>query len=286
MQTDGPLCGCGGHGCLEALASRTAIERDIRQGIAAGRKTVLAESVSDGSGVIRSNVLRRALEVKDELVQEVMTRAAQVLGLACLQIRQLLDPEVIVLGGGLIEACKSHILPIVLEVMATDGMAKARSGGKVVVSSLGDDAGVLGAVALAQQYLGHDPLEKVRSAVRRHPTIAEVGDDSITVDSVTYDRDIYIRVDGKVGKRTKSHGEANSDAPAVVEPADLKRVCKGDPSILIIGTGGNGTVVLSDDAEEFLRKRGIVYEPLPNREAADAYNVIRGRKAALIHLGG
>ena len=65
---------------------------------------------------------------------------------------------------------------------------------------------------------------------------------------------------------------------------ELQGVCKGRPSILVIGVGFRDIATLTDDAERFLRKRGITYELLPSNEAAETYNAIRGRKAALIHV--
>lgn len=283
MQKDGPLCGCGAHGCLEALASRTAIERDIRQAVAAGRKTVLSDVVGSDLSVIRSNVLKRALQEDDELVKEVMTRAADTLGAACLQIRHLLDPEVIILGGGVIEACKSFVVPIVQRTLTSDPFSGARSGGRVVVSALGDDAVVLGAVALAQQHEGRDPLKKARRRVQQYPSITGVGPETITVDGTTYKEDIFVRADGKVRKRRKTL--ADSATPGQIDRDELKAVCKRKPAILIIGSGDKQPLTIAAQGEDFLRRRGIIYESLPTAEAAAAYNSIKGRKAALLHLG-
>ena len=60
MQINGPKCPCGNRGCLEALASRTAIERDIRAGLAAGRTSILSELTGGDLNVIRSGAIRRA----------------------------------------------------------------------------------------------------------------------------------------------------------------------------------------------------------------------------------
>ncbi|MCL4193798.1 MAG: ROK family protein, partial [Thermoguttaceae bacterium] len=120
MQIGGRLCGCGNKGCLEAVASRSAIERDIREGVAQGRPTAINEMLAGDLGQIRSGTLRKALEQGDELVTEVVHRAADVLGHACLTIRHILDPEVIVLGGGVVEACHAYILPIVEGIVAGD----------------------------------------------------------------------------------------------------------------------------------------------------------------------
>lgn len=163
MQKDGPLCGCGSRGCLEALASRTAIERDLRAAIAKGRKSVLTIMGGDLS-VIRSSLLKKALKHDDALTKEVMTNAATYLGYACLSIRHLLDPELIVLGGGLIEACGKFMIPIVRKIMAADPLTGARKGGAVVESELGDDAVALGTVALAMEKVGKKPLKRAAKA--------------------------------------------------------------------------------------------------------------------------
>ena len=160
MQIGGPVCGCGNRGCLEALASRTAIERDLREAVNGGRSSMVTELTGGDLTVIRSRVLCKALEAGDSLVTEVMQRAAEVLGYACLTVRHLIDPEVIVLGGGVIEACGDFVVPIVRQIVEADRLPGAREGGRVVVSALGDDAVVLGAVALARATAGRNPFGK------------------------------------------------------------------------------------------------------------------------------
>ncbi|MDY0169751.1 MAG: ROK family protein [Thermoguttaceae bacterium] len=160
MQMGGPMCGCGNRGCLEALASRTAIERDLREAVNGGRSSMVTELTGGDLTVIRSRVLCKALEAGDSLVTEVMQRAAEVLGHACLTVRHLIDPEVIVLGGGVIEACGDFVVPIVRQIVEADRLPGAREGGRVVVSALGDDAVVLGAVALARATAGRNPFGK------------------------------------------------------------------------------------------------------------------------------
>jgi glucokinase len=285
VRKNGPPCGCGSRGCLEALASRTAIERDLRDALGRGRSSILPELAGGDLSVIRSSVLRKALTENDALVKEVVTEAAQTLGDACLQIRHLLDPEVIVLGGGLIEACKFFILPIVQDAVASDPLPGITTGGKVVVSSLGDDAVVLGAVALVQQQEGGDPLGKARrKSLGRYPMVSDIRPNRITVGERTFEEDVYIRANGKIGVRSKIRAEDEPANVHQISAAELKAVCKDRPSILIIGTGHCRSVTLSDDAEQFLRRRGVTYELLPSADAAGAYNTIKGRKAALLHV--
>ena len=95
-----------------------------------------------------------------------MSRASEVLGQACVNLRHVLDPEVIILGGGVIEACGFFILPIVRRIVDEDPLLAKMSKIKVQASELGDDAVVLGAVALAQQSLGATPS----SSPRRWPS--------------------------------------------------------------------------------------------------------------------
>ena len=150
MEVGGPECGCGNRGCLEALAGRGAIERDIRRAIDEGRESVMADLLKD-KPVIKSKMLRRALAAGDELVTDIMTKAAGTVGHACVTVRNLLDPDVIVMGGGVIEACGDFALPIVRRIVAADAMAAGDRKERVVESRLGDDAVVLGAVALARE---------------------------------------------------------------------------------------------------------------------------------------
>ncbi|MCX5789587.1 MAG: ROK family protein [Elusimicrobia bacterium] len=147
----GPLCGCGNRGCLEALASRTAIERDIRAAIAKGQRSVVSELTNGKLGVIKSKVLAKALKRKDAVVTRVMRSAAEALGAACVDLRHVFDPERIILGGGVIEACGDFILPIVQKRIDRDPFFKKVGACEAVPSQLGDDAVILGGVALTKR---------------------------------------------------------------------------------------------------------------------------------------
>ncbi|MBN2474021.1 MAG: ROK family protein [Pirellulales bacterium] len=284
IQIGGPLCGCGNRGCLEALASRTAIERDIREAIAAGRETVLHTVAPADLSVIRSGMLRRALALNDELVTEIMRRAAEVLGYACLTVRHLIDPEVIVLGGGVVEACGDLILPIVEEVVASDQLTGAREGGRVLLSALGDDAVVVGAVALARKLVGRNPFKKRFAVKPEYPHIIGTEFGKITVGRKTYSRDIYIRADGKVKKRDKATAKAVYGSSHTVGPEELEKVCRGGLEMLFVGAGQSGQLSLNEDARRYLSRRSIQCAVLPTPKAAEAYNKSKQRRAALIHV--
>jgi glucokinase len=151
VMADGPVCGCGKRGCLESVASRTAIERDIRLGIAAGRRSLIDKLIED-KGRMTSGVLAKALRKGDPLVSEVMSRVQWHLGLHAASIVNLIDPEMIVFGGGVVEALGDEFLEPV-RVTARQYYIQQTDAEKVriVPAELGDYAGVLGAAVLARQ---------------------------------------------------------------------------------------------------------------------------------------
>jgi glucokinase len=284
MQIGGPLCGCGNHGCLEALASRSAIERDIREAMAAGRASILTELSGGDLSVIRSGAIKKAIKAEDPLVTEVLHRASEVMGYACLTIRHLIDPEVIVLGGGLIEACSDFMMPIIENLVGTDRLPGARDGGRVLLSALGDDAVVLGAVALARKLVGRSPFKKRFQVKPSYPEIERFSFGEIVVDQKVYSHDIYIPVSGKIKARDKVVAKKQFGNAHIVGPKELESVCKGGPEVLFVGAGKDGKVELTDDARRYLDQRAIRCEFLPTVALIEAYNKSKARKAALIHV--
>ncbi|MFH2201842.1 MAG: ROK family protein [Elusimicrobiota bacterium] len=151
MLPGGPRCGCGNRGCLEAFASRRAIERRIRKAVNAGEKSAIKKLNKGTLDIIRSKVLKKALKRKDRVATRAVGAAALVFGDACVSLRHIFDPELFVFGGGLIEACGKFILPIVRKRLDRDPFFKSVGRCPVVPSALGDDAVILGAAALAKE---------------------------------------------------------------------------------------------------------------------------------------
>jgi glucokinase len=145
MDPHGPKCHCGNKGCLEAFAGRWAIERDVRARLRKGKKSKLLKGKLSP---IKSKLLAKGIAKKDPTVLFVMTRAARMLGLAAVSLRHLYDPELMVFGGGVIEACGDFILPIVRKAVKADPFFQRLGDCEIAASALGDDAVLLGAVAL------------------------------------------------------------------------------------------------------------------------------------------
>jgi len=285
MQVGGPVCGCGNRGCLEALASRTAIERDIRDAVAAGKKTCLTKFAGSRLKVIRSRVLRRALDENDALAKRIVHKAAETIGYACLTVRHLLDPEVIVLGGGVIEACSDYILPTVEQIVRSDALPGARPGGRVVRSVLGDDAVALGAAALALELAGLTPGNKAED-LPKYPMLQGDRVGAIVVDDKMREHDVVLLAGGKVRKRDVARAKRDYGTVHDIGPGELKAVCKGQVDVLILGTGHKGEAGLTAEGEKFLRQKGITFICLPTPAAVQEYNHAIGRKAALMHVTG
>ncbi len=138
------------HLFLEDLCSRTAIENQLRHAIVEeGKKSLLTSIVSDKKlARIRSGALKEALKKEDELVTDVVKRASYLLGFASASVLHVVDPEVIVFGGGVIEACGKWMMPWIEKTVEKVVMQGTGAPPKIVQSTLGDDAILMGGLAL------------------------------------------------------------------------------------------------------------------------------------------
>jgi glucokinase len=151
LEVGGPKCGCGNKGCFEALASRTAILKRIEAAVKDGQKTVLTEMLGSDLDDLRSGDLRKALKRGDKLVEKVVEEAAEYTGIAVANVINLLNPEVIVVGGGVIDALQDDMLAIIIETARDYAMNGTASGIEILASKLGDEAGITGGAVLARR---------------------------------------------------------------------------------------------------------------------------------------
>ncbi|HAB19006.1 MAG TPA: ROK family protein [Verrucomicrobiota bacterium] len=151
LQVGGPKCGCGNNGCFEALASRTALFREIQQRVKDGEKTVLTEMLGAELDDLKSGDLRKAIRKGDKLVEKVLESAAEFTGIAVANLINVFNPEVIVLGGGVIDALEDELMAIIVETALDYAMPGTTKGVEIIASELGDNAGITGAAVLAKQ---------------------------------------------------------------------------------------------------------------------------------------
>jgi glucokinase len=151
LEISGPKCGCGNKGCFEALASRTAIFQQIKTGVKEGQKTLLSEMLGDDLEDLRSGDLRKAIRRGDKFVDRIVESAAEYIGIATANLANILNPEVLVLGGGVIEALADEMMGVIVETARDYAMPGAMEGVEIVASKLGDNAGITGAAVLARK---------------------------------------------------------------------------------------------------------------------------------------
>lgn len=153
IDVNGPKCGCGNRGCFEALASRTAIFRKIQAAVKAGQKTILTDMLGPDLADMRSGDLRKAIRKGDKFVEKVIEEAAEYAGIGVANIINLLNPEVVVLGGGVIEALQDEMMPVIVKSAKEHALPGTSKGVEIVASKLGDYAGITGAAVLAKRSL-------------------------------------------------------------------------------------------------------------------------------------
>jgi glucokinase len=298
VMVDGPTCGCGAKGCWEALASRTAIERDIRQALADGKTSVISQladlnsSEESSADHIRSGALRKALKQGDPLITEVMTRVAHYLAAGVLTIRHLLDPDVIIFGGGVIEACGDFLMPLIEAEVRADTMTGSHDSMRLVVSQLEDDAVALGAAIFARGGVEDASACKTPAPEEApkaegesgYPTLGQASFGTIVVDKREVANDIFIHPDGRLAKRRKKPVRAKYGTSHVVDREELEKLFGGKPCALVIGAGHSSMVRLAEDAQAWLAELGVEWQLLPTPEAAEAFNKLPGPKALLLHV--
>lgn len=152
VKAGGPRCGCGARGCLEAVASRTAMAKQFRKAIQKkGKKSVLTKLTNGDLSVIRSGVLVKAIRANDKLTLKVFKKATKYLGIGIGSIVNFLNPEMIVLGGGVVEALDDTFIDNIRTYVEKYALPDTLNGVRIVRAKLGDNSGILGAAALARQ---------------------------------------------------------------------------------------------------------------------------------------
>ncbi|WP_319559015.1 ROK family protein [Marispirochaeta sp.] len=149
LQTDGPLCGCGQYGCLEALASRRSLAKDAVALASSGKAPVLLNMAGTDIAGYKSGVFAKALKKQDPAAKEIIKRGAFYLGIGLANCVNMLNPEAIILGGGLVEKLGTPFLKQIVKSLRAHSLPGLIEDVKVMAAELGDDAALVGSAALA-----------------------------------------------------------------------------------------------------------------------------------------
>ena len=148
LDPNGPRCGCGNHGCFEALAGRDAIIDRAVLGLQHGRASSIAEKAGWDLSKITPRLIADAAHEGDALALDVLEETGHWIGIALSNAVLLLDPDIIIIGGGIANAGEPLFEPIRRTLRARCQIG-AFDVEKVVQAELGTDAGVWGTIALA-----------------------------------------------------------------------------------------------------------------------------------------
>jgi len=155
LMPHGPRCSCGKRGCVEALASKTAMLREVNKLIKQGWTSRVPKLMrKHGSEVLTSSVIERALDGDDEVMVKVMRDAQYYLGLLAGNLVNALDPEVIVIGGGIAERLGERFVGRIRDHAYKHFLVQRdREKVRIVPTELKDLGAPLGAAFLARERL-------------------------------------------------------------------------------------------------------------------------------------
>lgn len=154
VEPDGPLCGCGNHGCWEQVASGHALTRAGREAARQHPQSMIARMSGGDPAKVTGPLVTDAARGGDPVARGILARVGERLGQGLAGLANVLDPEVVVVGGGVV-AAGDWLLEPARRVFARSIEAPAhRPEVPVLPAALGNDAGAIGAAILALEELG------------------------------------------------------------------------------------------------------------------------------------
>ena len=150
-------CSCGKKGCLESVASGTAIVRMAKEAIAIDSDSILARLVRENQGELEPYVVVDAALAGDQRAITILSEVGLDLGRGISILIQLLNPELIIIGGSVAEA-KQYLITPIQQALNIYSMAKARENTQISLYKLGKEVGLMGGVAVVNEKIFEDVL--------------------------------------------------------------------------------------------------------------------------------
>ena len=152
LDPEGPLCNCGQRGCLEAFSSKKGMSAYIVQQMNRGRKSMMEGKIENG--VYKSKVLKKALTEGDAVTEEAVDRACHYLAVGTGNLINTISPDVVIYGGGVIEAVGDIFLEKILKEVDRYCMPSIRKSVDIKIAELGDDSLLYGGLAMIEEHKG------------------------------------------------------------------------------------------------------------------------------------
>jgi glucokinase len=146
---NGLLCGCGSKGCIEQYASGGALIRYANEALLANPDKS-EEVLSFGEGKLSGTALTKAAKAGNELALAAFSKQADWLGLACASYSLIIDPQAIIIGGGVVDAGELFLAPVRAAMRKYMPFAESHVPPKIIAAKFGNDAGLIGAADLVR----------------------------------------------------------------------------------------------------------------------------------------
>ncbi len=159
IDINGPRCNCGNIGCWETLASGTALAKEAVRQIEAGAQTTILNFANGDLKSVRAKTVHLAAQDGDRLAHELISRASYYLGVGLVNLINIFNPQLILIGGGLARIDRLLLEPA-LEVVEERAFKLSAKAVHIEIAKLGVDSGVLGAIALVLQGRSKQQMDK------------------------------------------------------------------------------------------------------------------------------
>ena len=147
---NGVKCVCGKFGCLDTVATEYSVMRDIVNSIQSGVKSEITELVKGDMKAITPEIVFEAAKRGDACALEALNKAGRYIGVAVSYVMNILNPDMLILGGSM-SLMGEYMMKSLMDAAFTLSMEECTNNVKIVVSSLLDRAGVIGAATLGMQ---------------------------------------------------------------------------------------------------------------------------------------
>ncbi len=151
FRENGLKCDCGNRGCFEAYGGGVPMERRMRKAVKEGRSPMVSKMVAGNLDQVNTHTIFLAAQKGDRVAGAIWKDAEQALGLLCANLISMLNPDCLVLGGGVLEGTP-ELLDTVKQIAHSRSVQLSSQKVKLVSSTLGSDAVALGAAAIAELY--------------------------------------------------------------------------------------------------------------------------------------
>ncbi len=153
IDVNGPRCRCGNVGCWEALASGTALAREAVMRITEGARTSIIELVGGDASKIDAKIVGLAARQGDELAQDLVSHLGYYFGVGLANLVNIFNPELILIGGGVAKIGDLLLQPAI-KVVKERAFSAPANAVEIKPAILGDDSGIMGAVAFVLEHSG------------------------------------------------------------------------------------------------------------------------------------